>query len=103
MTSDEPTKEEVERLRSFADGTFIHSVRFARYDLRKLIASWERRGEALVNYGAHQNRCPWTDWRERRPTEDGGSYETNWAGKWYPRGHEPDCTCGLSAAIGGEE
>lgn len=66
--------------------------------LRSLTADADALAEALEEYGVHQLPCPLAPWHEGRPTSDGG-YETRYGDKWYPRGQEPECTCGLSAAL----
>lgn len=65
---------------------------------KELEAQRDRLREALEEYGTHQLSCPLAHWHEGRPTE-GGGYETRYGDKWYPRGQEPPCTCGLDAAL----
>ena len=71
-------------------------------DLARLRESRARLLEALVEYGVHQFPCPFAQVCGGRPTTDGG-YETRYGEKWYPRGQEPECTCGLKDAIAAAE
>jgi len=73
-----------------------------RWDLARLSESHARLLEALVEYGVHQFPCPFAQFCGGRPTTDGG-YETRYGEKWYPRGQEPECTCGLKDAIAATE
>lgn len=54
--------------------------------------------ERVLQYAVHDNDCISGQWRQGRPTEDGG-YETQYGygdkAKWYKRGEKVPCTCGL--------
>lgn len=69
--------------------------------INRLTAENKALREALEDYGVHSTGCLVGEWREGRPTEDGG-YETLYGHgrkeKWYQRDEEPVCTCGLSQA-----
>ena len=58
--------------------------------------------EALADYGRHDSTCLAGQWRQGRPTSDGG-YETLYGYskdmKWYREPARPPCTCGLFAAL----
>ena len=51
--------------------------------------------EALGDYGGHWRFCGLSDFRNGRPTADGG-YELDYGGKWYPADAPPPCSCGLA-------
>jgi hypothetical protein len=57
----------------------------------------------LTEYCVHTDGCILSQWREGKPTEDGG-YESLYGygtkEKWYKRDEEPKCTCGLSDLMG---
>ncbi len=67
-----------------------------------IIAERKRIVESLVDYTSHEEECLCSQWRQGRPTKDGG-YETMYgygsSEKWYQRGEEPECTCGLNETI----
>ena len=54
--------------------------------------------EKAMDYASHDQNCLWSQFRMGRPTEDGG-YETLCGygknEKWYQKGEEPVCNCGL--------
>ena len=62
------------------------------------VATIKRLRDALETYGIHDTKCALATWRGGRPIK-GGGYESNYGGAWYPRGEEPECTCGLEAAL----
>jgi len=53
-------------------------------------------------YGQHDESCIACQWREGRPTADGG-YESLFGygknAKWYKRNEYPECTCGFAKAL----
>jgi hypothetical protein len=54
--------------------------------------------ETVINFSDHQIPCLLAQWCGGRPTE-GGGYEMKYGDKWYQRGKEPKCRCGLTAAL----
>ena len=75
-----------------------------RLSLKNQIENDRLRGlvDSLVEFTEHDSKCLCSQWREGRPTTDGG-YETLYGyGKqeqWYERGNLPECSCGLSDAL----
>ena len=63
-----------------------------------LIDRVEELEEALQDFGKHQYPCLWSQWHTGRPIKEGG-YESMFGNKRYPKGKEPECTCGLSKAL----
>lgn len=56
----------------------------------------------ILEYVAHDQKCLCSQFQQGRPTEDGG-YETKYGygenAKWFKRGEEPPCSCGLNNLI----
>ena len=67
------------------------------------VAEKDKRIAELTEYCVHEKECILSQWREGRPTENGG-YESLFGygtkEKWYKREEQPKCTCGLSDLIG---
>lgn len=78
---------------------------FDKYEesLRQIILARDKKNASeLAEYVDHAQKCLRSQWRQGRPTEDGG-YETQYGygsnEKWYQRGEYPGCTCGLTATL----
>lgn len=56
----------------------------------------------ILEYVEHESSCICSQGRAGRPTTDGG-YETLYGygnkERWYKRGEEPECSCGLNETI----
>lgn len=72
-----------------------------------LLADSKRLREALEEYSVHDRDCILAQYRQGRPTADGG-YEVQYGygerEKWYrtrPVDERPKCECGLNAALNG--
>ena len=59
-------------------------------------------GKAFMNYVGHDSKCLCSQFRQGRPTENGG-YETLYGygsnEKWYQRDEKPHCSCGLNEIV----
>ena len=75
---------------------------FILYRERLLLEKIGSQLREIIHYTKHDALCLCDQWREGRPTKDGG-YETKYGygnqEKWYQKNEEPECSCGLKEAI----
>jgi hypothetical protein len=67
-------------------------------DKHKALLDRLEAADELKQWLCHEQLCILSQWSEGEPTKDGG-YRSRYAGKWYERGKEPKCNCGLDEAL----